>query len=168
MNSFRLYLYSQIVRWLPETRFFGLKVKLLRWCGATIGENVRICSSATFIGVGQLTIGNDVWIGPRCFMLPNEKATIQIGSHIDIAPHVTILTGSHKIEPEGDHIGGEGYSASVVVGDGCWLGARSMLLPGVTLKQKTIVAAGAVVTKPVDEGMVLVAGVPAKVVKQYK
>lgn len=168
MNSFRLYLYSQIVRWLPETRFFGLKVKLLRWCGAIIGENVRICSSATFIGVGQLTIGDDVWIGPGCSMSPNKNATIQIGSHIDIAPHVIILTGSHKIEPEGEHIGGEGYSESVVVGDGCWLGARSVLLPGVTLKQKTIVAAGAVVTKPIDEEKVLVAGVPAKVVKQYK
>lgn len=168
MNSFRLYLYSQIVRWLPETRFFGLKVKLLRWCGATIGENVRICSSATFIGVGQLTIGDDVWIGPGAFMSPNKDATIQIGSYIDIAPQVMILTGSHKIEPMGEHIGGEGYSASVVVGDGCWLGARCVLLPGVTLKQKTIVAAGAIVTKPIDEEMVLVAGVPAKVVKQYK
>lgn len=168
MNSFRLYLYLQIVRWLPETRFFGLKVKLLRWCGATIGENVRINSSAQFSGNGKLEIGDDVWVGSGCLISPVGNATIRLGSHIDIAPRVTILTGSHKIEPEGDHIGGEGYSASVVVGDGCWLGARSMLLPGVTLQQKTIVAAGAVVTKPVDEGMVLVAGVPAKVMKQYK
>lgn len=168
MSSFRLYLYSQIVRWLPETRFFGLKVKLLRWCGATIGENVRINSSAQFSGDGNLEIGDDVWVGPGCLISPVGKATIQIGSHIDIAPQVMILTGSHKIEPMGNHIGGEGYSASVVVGDGCWLGARCVLLPGVTLKEKTIVAAGAVVTKSVDEEIVLVAGVPAKVVKQYK
>ncbi len=167
MNSFRLYLYSQIVRWLPETRFFGLKVKLLRWCGATIGENVRICSSATFIGVGQLTIGDDVWIGPGAFMSPNKDATIKIGSCIDIAPQVMILTGTHKIEPLGAHIGGEDYSASVTVGDGCWLGARSVLLPGVTLPKKTIVAAGAVVTKSIEDEISLLAGVPAKVVKQY-
>lgn len=168
MNSFRLYLYSQIVRWLPETRFFGLKVKLLRWCGATIGENVRINSSAQFSGDGSLIIGDDVWIGPECFISPVGSAIIQLGSHIDIAPQVMILTGSHKIEPLGEHIGGEGYSASVVVDDGCWLGARSMLLPGVTLPKKTIVAAGAVVTKSIDDERSLLAGVPAKVVKLYK
>ena len=168
MNPFRLFLYSQIVRWLPETRCFGLKVKLLRWCGATIGKNVRINSSAQFFGNGALIIGDDVWIGPGCLISPVGNATIQLGSHIDIAPQVTILTGSHKIEPWGEHIGGEGYSATVEVADGCWLGARSLLLPGVTLPKKTVVAASAVVTKPITERCSLVAGVPAKVVKQYK
>ena len=168
MRPFRLYLYSQIVRWLPETRFFCLKVKLLRWCGATIGDNVRICSSATFLGVGQLVIGDDVWIGPRCFMSPNEHATIQIGAHIDIAPQVMILTATHKIEPLSEHVGGEEYTQSVTVGDGCWIGAKSILLPGVVLPKKTIVAAGSVVTKSIDDERSLLAGVPAKVVKLYK
>lgn len=168
MKPFRLYFYSQIVRWLPETRFFGLKIKLLRWCGAKIGESVRINSSVQFSGDGSLIIGDDVWIGPGCFISPVGSAIIQLGSHIDIAPQVMILTGSHKIDLQGDHIGGEGYSASVMVGDGCWLGSRSMLLPGVTLPKKTIVAAGAVVTKSIEDEMSLLAGVPAKVVKQYK
>ena len=168
MKPFRLYLYSQIVRWLPETRFFGLKVKLLRWCGATVGQNVRINSSAQFSGDGTLSIGDDVWVGPGCFLSPVGEATIRLGSHIDMAPQVTILTGSHKIDVDGEHIGGEGYSASVVVGDGCWLGAKSLLLPGVKLSKKTVVAASAVVTRSIDCETSLVAGVPAKVVKQYK
>ncbi len=168
MKTSRLYLYSQIVRWLPETRFFGLKAKLLRWCGATIGENVRINSSAQFSGDGALVIGDDVWIGPGCMLSSVGEATIRLGSHIDVAPQVTILTGSHRIDVEGAHIGGEGYAASVEVGDGCWLGAKSLLLPGVILPKKTMVAAGAVVTKPIESQMSLVAGVPAKVARQYR
>lgn len=65
MKTSRLWLYSLFCRLMPETRFFGLKASLLRWCGAKIGMNVRICSSASFYGCGELNIGDDVWIGHR-------------------------------------------------------------------------------------------------------
>lgn len=168
MKSFRLWIYSLIVRSFPETRCFAFKVKFLRWCGATIGKNVRINSSATFLGNGTLTIGDDVWIGAKCHFSPVGKASITIGSHIDFGPEVMLLTGSHKIEPDGEHIGGEGYSQSIAIGDGCWLGARSTILPGVTLANKTIVAAGAVVNKSSSVEKTLLAGVPASMRKKYE
>ncbi len=162
MNSLRLWIYACVTRWIPETRGFGLKVWLLRWCGATIGENVRINSSATFSGTGKLTIGNDVWIGPGCFISPVGAAEIKIGNCVDLAPQVMVLTGSHVIDVGvGAHIGGEGIAASVAIGDGCWVGARATLLPGVSLAEKVLVAAGAVVTHTVVSSQTLVAGVPA-------
>jgi maltose O-acetyltransferase len=85
---------------------------------------------------------------------------------VDLGPEVMILTGSHEIDLEGEHIGGEGTAASVTIGNGCWLGARAMILPGVTLADKTLVAAGSVVTKSVDVPCSLVAGVPAEVKKR--
>ncbi len=97
--------------------------------------------------------------------MSSQPAEIRIGNHVDMGPQVMVLTGSHKIDPKGEHIGGEGYSLSVTIGDGCWLGARSTILPGVTLADKTLVAAGAVVTQAVIESKSLVAGVPAKVKK---
>lgn len=90
-----------------------------------------------------------------------------IGSRIDIAPGVTILTGSHEIDPKGEHIAGKGTTASVAIGSGSWLGARSVILSGVTLPEKTLVAAGAVVTKSIEEAECLLAGVPAAVKKRY-
>lgn len=167
MNAARLYIYSFFTRWLPETHFFRLKACLLRWCGATIGENVRINSSVKVIGTGRLIIGNDVWIGPNCFLSPVGAAQIKIGNHVDVAPACFIITGSHNIDICGAHIGGEGFSESVSIGDGCWLGARSLILPGVTLAKKSLVAAGAVVTKSVDCESCLLAGIPAEVKKRF-
>ena len=136
---------------------------LLRWSGAEVGKNVRINSSAVFSGNGELSIGEDVWIGAGSVIMPVAPARVAIGSHVDIGPGVMILTGSHEIDPDGLHIGGRGTAKSVTVGDGCWLGARVTILPGATLAEKTLVAAGAVVTKSVDEPCSLVAGVPAVV-----
>ena len=97
MRPSRLWIYRLITALLPETRFFGLKVRLLRWCGAQIGSNVRINSSARFAGDGQLIIGDDVWIGPGNLLSAVGSATLTIGSHCDLAPQVTLLTGTHMV-----------------------------------------------------------------------
>ncbi len=165
MKPSRLFLYRLASALVPETRGFAFKRAFLRWCGATVGANVRISSSATILGNGTLTIGDDVWIGSRDFVSAVAPATLEIQAHCDLAPGVTLLTGSHRVDPRGEHIGGEGYAASVTVGAGSWLGANATILPGVELPPKTLVAAGAVVTKspPASEDAVgrLLAGVPA-------
>lgn len=161
LRPFRLWLYRLLVHNLPETRFFGLKVSLLRWAGAVVGGNVRINSSAVFSGDGKLTIGRDVWIGAGDVVSPTGDAEIKIGSCCDLGPQVMIITGSHEIDPTGEHVGGRGCSKSVQIGDGCWLGARATILPGVILPEKTVVAAGAVVVKPIENRGVVLAGVPA-------
>lgn len=167
MKSFRLWLYSVVCRILPETRFFAFKVLFLRWCGAKVGENVRISSSARFYGGGELFIGDDVWIGSGDMIHVVPGARIKIGSCCDLGPEVMILTGSHEVDVVGLHVAGEGTKADVEIGDGCWLGARSMVLPGVVLAAKTLVAAGAVVTKSVSVGGSLIVGVPAEIRKCY-
>lgn len=167
MKTGRLWIYKLLTALLPETRFFDLKAALLRWCGATVGENVRISSSAGFFGGGELVIGDDVWIGMEDVIHSVCGASIKIGNCCDVGPGVMILTGSHKIDIKGAHIAGEGTCADVEVDDGCWLGARSLLLPGVKLPRKTLVAAGAVVTGSFDKGCLLLAGVPAVVCKTY-
>lgn len=167
MSTVRLWLYSLVCRWMPETRLFGFKVRMLRWCGAKVGKNVRINSSAKFLGNGELTIGDDVWIGTGCRIMPTGNARIVIGSHCDLAPEVMIITGSHEIDVNGDHIGGKGTAANVEVGDGCWLGARSTVLPGVTIAKKNILAAGSVMITSSEIEKSLWAGAPAKMKKHY-
>ena len=162
MKTSRLCVYRLLTALMPETRFWGLKVGLLRWCGAKVGGNVRICSSARFFGGGGLEIGDDVWVGSGCFIHSVNSAIIKIGNYCDIGPEVMILTGSHEIDALGSHVAGNGTYSNVEIGKGCWLGARSTVLPGVVLADKTLVAAGGMVTKSIFNEQSLVAGVPAR------
>ena len=112
-------------------------------------------------------IGDDVWIGSGDMIHSTLNASVKIGKHCDLAPEVMILTGSHEIDVEGEHIAGKGISANVEIGDGCWLGARSTVLPGVSIAKKNILAAGSVMTVSSEIEKSLWAGVPAKMKKQY-
>ena len=162
MSSFRLWIFRLLTAWLPESRGFGFKAALLRWCGAQVGSDVRIYSSARFLGVGGLRIADDVHIGPDAFFSLTAGADVVLGSRVDIAPGVMVLTGSHEIDRRpNEHAAGRGTAASVTIGDGCWLCARAIILPGVTVGEGAVVAAGAVVTCDVPP-FSLVAGVPAK------
>lgn len=148
---------------LPETRCFGIKRFMLRTAGAEIGKNVRISSSALFIGSGNLYIGDNTWIGPRCII--SVSSSIKIGSNCDIAPNVYIGTGTHEITPTKDRIADIEISRDIKIGNGCWLCVNSSILPGVIIGEKSVIAAGAVVTKHIDK-MTLVGGVPAKLIKE--
>lgn len=168
MKPSRLWIYRLVTRVLPETRCFNFKACLLRWCGATVGTNVRISSSAEFLGAGDLFIGDDVWIGHQCFISPIIGSSVTIGSYCDIGPKVMVLTGTHEIATHGLHIAGKGIGASVGIGDGCWIGAGAIVLPGVKLLGKTVVAAGSVVATSSQHESILMAGVPATEKKIYK
>ena len=165
LSPFRLWLYRIVVSWLPETRLFGLKASLLRWCGAEVGRNVRINSSAAMSGTARLRIGDNVWVGPGCRIYAAGDGDVTIGSSVDIAPEVMIVTGSHEVATSGERAAGRGCTAPVVVGDGCWLCARATILKGVSIPPMTVVAAGAVVVKSVSSSTGgLWVGVPAKAI----
>ena len=164
LHSNRLYLYSLFVRLLPETSCFALKRQILRWCGAIIGKNVRICSSALILGAGELTIGGNTWIGQRVTILATGKLTI--GKNVDVGPCVYIGNGTHQLVFDGERCAGAGQSLPITIGDGCWLGANATVLPGVMIGDMTMVAAGGVVTKSLPSRC-LAAGCPAIVKRTY-
>ena len=155
----KLYLYRLLTALMPETSCFSLKRRLLRWAGAEIGENVRICSSATILGCGELTVGNDTWIGQHCLIMASSK--IEIGKNVDVAPMVYLGTGTHVPQFDRERCAGEGLNKDIKIGDGCWLCARTTVLPGVTVGKMTIVGAGAVVNRDLPGGITAV-GVPAQ------
>ncbi|KRP35711.1 MAG: hypothetical protein ABS34_10430 [Opitutaceae bacterium BACL24 MAG-120322-bin51] len=163
--SWRLWIYS-LIKWvLPETKCFHLKRILLRWAGATIGQNVRICSSADFIGSGELVIQENTWVGHRVLICCSSS--IVIGADVDIAPEVYIGTGTHTPQFDGVKAAGMGQSLDVSIGDGVWLCVRSTICPGISVPHGSIVAAGAVVINKMTESG-LVAGVPAEYKKRFK
>lgn len=153
------YLNKLIFTLLPETKCFGLKRCLLRLAGAQIGKNVRVCSSVMIIGAGELTIGDNTWLGHRCLI--SASSSIHIGKNVDIAPNVFIGNGTHGITPERERIADIELSKDIAIGDGCWLCANVSVLAGVTIGDKCVVAAGSVVTKSMPQSLQLIAGVPA-------
>lgn len=162
MRTIVQYINKLIFPLLPETKCFGLKRGLLRLSGAKIGSNVRICSSVMIIGAGELTIGDNTWVGHRCLI--SASSSIKIGKNVDIAPNVYIGNGTHEITPDKERIASIELSKDIVIGDGCWLCANVTILPGVTIGDKCVVAAGSVVTKSYGN-MKLLAGIPADVKK---
>ena len=150
---------------IPETRLFGFKAKILRLTGANVGRNVRICSSVTIIGSGHLEVGEDTWIGHKVLICAGSQVTI--GRAVDIGPRVYIGTGTHEISLNQAHSAGAGINKDIVVGDGVWIGVGSIVLPGVSIGDKAIIAAGAVVTENVPP-RVLVGGVPARMIRDLR
>lgn len=162
MSSTLLYCIRIVLFFIPETRLFGLKRFFYRLAGVKIGSNVRICSSAKIQGNGILEIGDNTWIGSETLIISSSKITI--GSDVDIAPRVYIGTGTHIIDVNSPNVAGHGISKDVIIGEGCWLGVSSIVLPGVVIGKKAIVAAGAVVQSTVAE-QIIVGGIPAKFIK---
>lgn len=165
MKPERLYICNLLFHLLPETRCYPLKASLLRWAGAKVGSNVRVCSSVTILGPGCLEIGDDTWVGHQVFIV--SSSSVRIGRCVDIAPKVFIGTGTHQLDPKGKHSAGLGINRDVVIGDGVWLGVCSTILPGISIGHKAVVAAGAVVTRDVPERKV-VGGIPAEILKDLE
>lgn len=102
-------------------------------------------------------------VNEGCFLL--AKAKIEIGENTALAYGVSIITSA---DPNTDFNALASLypakTAPVIIGKDCWIGANSTILPGVTIGDFSVVAAGSVVTKDVPSG-VMVAGVPATIKK---
>ena len=138
--------------------------KMLRGCGS----NVRFSALTSDFTYRNVTIGNDVYIGPHALFLCTESQ-IFIGNKVLFGPNVTIIGGDHRITDVGRFI----YDVldkhpeddqDVHIEDDVWIGTNTTLLKGVTVGRGAVVAAGALVTKDVPP-YAIVGGVPAKVLK---
>ena len=105
-----------------------------------IGRNVFINHGCTFLDLGGITIEDDVLIGPK----------------------VNLLSEGHPLVPDGRKVL---ELNRVLIKRNAWIGAASTILPGVTVGENAVVAAGALVTKDVPDNTI-VGGVPAKIIRK--
>ena len=112
--------------------------------------------------VGDVVIGDHTRIGLHNTII----GPVTIGSHVNLAQGITVTALNHNFEAPERRIDEQGVSTQqVTIGDDIWIGANAVVLPGVTVGNHCVIAAGAVVTKDVPPHS-LVAGVPAKIIKQ--
>ncbi len=142
--------------WFPVSR---IKTSLLRWFGACIGEGVVIKPHVRIKYPWRLTIGNHCWIGQDVWI--DNIENVKIGSHVCVSQLVYFCTGSHDHRKQSFDL----IAKPIEIGSGVWLGARAMLLGGVSIGANAIVAAGSVVNRAVGDNE-FVGGVPAKVIGQ--
>ena len=106
-----------------------------------------------------LKIGKHVFINHGCSFL--DLGGIVIEDHVLIGPKVNLVTENHPVDPSQRKLL---MGSPIVIKKNAWIGAGATILPGVTIGENAIVAAGAVVTKDVDENSI-VGGVPAQFIK---
>ena len=112
--------------------------------------------------VGDVTIGDYSRIGIHCTVI----GPVSIGNHVNLAQGITVTALNHNFSDTTQRIDQQGITTRpVVISDDVWIGANAVILPGVTIGQHAVVAAGAVVTKDVPPYSV-VGGVPATVLKK--
>jgi acetyltransferase-like isoleucine patch superfamily enzyme len=158
-----LLLGNGLARLIPDNVGIRARVAVLRAIGWDIGPRTLLAGTPRFRGPGRiqdrLQIGADNLINIGCVFELHDQITT--GERVSLGHEVLFLTTSH-------HVGrptrraGPSVRGPIVIGAGAWIGARSVILPGVTVGEGAVVAAASVVTNDVNPHT-LVAGAPASV-----
>jgi acetyltransferase-like isoleucine patch superfamily enzyme len=131
---------------------------------AAIGRDVRLAPNVSLTNGERVSIGDGAHIGAHCHLWAgNTTGRVIIGAKALFGPEVFLTASNYQLTP-GKAIVDQGTEeADVVIGAGTWLGARVMVMAGVTIGDGAVIGAGSVVTRSVPPNAIAV-GVPAKVV----
>jgi len=136
--------------------------ELLKEILGTAGKNIFI--EPPF----HMAYGTNVHVGDNFYANFNlvivDDIEVYIGDNVMIAPNVTISPTGHPVNPE-TRITGKQFSIPVTIEDNVWIGANSVILPGIKIGKNSVIGAGSVVTKDVPENVVAV-GNPCRVLRE--
>ncbi len=142
---------SMIVGSLPSRQ---LRMAYYRWSGITAGDDVVIHRGLELRKAEWVTIGDGTVVGFDCIL--DGRGRLELGRNVNLSSEVAIWTMQHDLRDPDFGV----VSRPVVVGDRAWLSFRCTVLPGVTIGEGAVIAAGAVVAKDVPPYAVM-AGLPA-------
>ena len=152
-GSLLAFLYNEGVGRLPSRR---LRQAFLRRYFGGLGAGAAVQMHCRFLNGRKIFLGDRTIVNFGC-LLDGRHHAIRTGADVSIGPEASILTLGHDPQSSGfDNRGGE-----VNIGDRVWIAYRAIIMPGVTLGEGAVVAAGAVVTRDVAP-FAIVAGVPAR------
>lgn len=159
--------YYLFARHLPESDLpysFGSKYIrrfFAKGCFKKMGKNVNIEHGAFFASGREIEIGDNSGLGINC----RVTGPLVIGNDVMMGPNVMIFTQNHKNDRTDIPMRLQtAPKQPVKIGDDVWIGANAIILPGVTIGNGAIIAAGSVVTKDVPDYAV-VGGNPARIIK---
>ena len=156
--------------WLWDVRKRG---RILRELLGSIGENVTVDTPFYCDYGSNIFIGNDVIININCTFVDNKP--IRIGNQALIASNVQIYTATHPVLPKERYVSDwkekktdyyRTYASPVEIKDNVWIGGGSIILPGVTIGENSVIGAGSVVNRSIPANCVAV-GTPCKVIRYF-
>lgn len=150
------FIFDSVVPW-P----YVIKLSLLRLFGATIGKGLVIKPKVRIKYPWRLTVGQNCWIGESVWI--DNLADVYIGNNVCVSQGAMLLTGNHD------------YSLSnfpyrlgkIILEDGVWIGAQSVVCPGVVCKSHSILTVNSVANKPL-EAWSIYSGNPAVYVRERR
>lgn len=144
--------------WNP---FMGIKVALLRAFGAKIGKRLVIKNNVVIKSPWNLVVGDDCWLGEDCWI--DNLDRVRIGNNVCVSQGAMLLTGNHDYT-----IVSMPYrNAPILIEDGAWIGAKTIVCPGVTVHRNAILTVGSVATKDMEENGIY-QGNPAQKIRLRK
>lgn len=162
---FRLWMAQLMTAPLPVHVGSRLRAKALAMAGFKIGSRTVFWGMPRIVGhknlYQNLEIGQDCWLQIGCYLDLGGRITID--DRAGIGYEVMLMTTTHKIGSPERRVGAV-QTAAVHIGKGVWIGARAIIMPGVTIHDGSVVGAGALVTKDVPPNTI-VGGVPAKILR---
>lgn len=116
----------------------------------------------------HMSYGSHVHLGNHFYanfnMVIVDDMDVYIGDNVMVGPNVTICTTGHPVYPLYRELGAH-YSLPIHIGNGVWIGANSVILPGVTIGDNTVIGAGSIVTRDIPANVVAV-GNPCRVMRE--
>lgn len=150
---------NMLLIWIGNVPSHYFRRFFYRLAGIKIGKGSTIHTGGRFYQPKNIKIGEDTIIGEGVVLDGRDK--LVIGNHVDFASEVMIYNAQHDLnDPKFKAV-----TKPVTIEDYVFVGPRAIILPGVTIKKGAVVAAGAVVTRDVEES-VIVGGVPAKPIRE--
>jgi maltose O-acetyltransferase len=162
-----LFLYYGFARYLPKSYMpFNLCSKYVRFilCRRIfkrIGTNVNVERLSYFGDGSGIEIGDNSGLGINCHI-----TYAKIGKNVMIGPDVFYIKANHKFDRLDIPLSEQGSSEAkpLIIEDNAWIGARVILLPGITIGEGAVIGAGSVITSNVPS-YAIAAGNPARVIK---
>lgn len=142
--------------WNP---FMGIKIALLKAFGAKIGKGLVIKNNVCIKFPWKITIGDNVWLGEYAWI--DNLDYVTIGNNVCISQGALRLTGNHDYTRSSFDY----RNAPIKIEDGAWIGAKTVVCPGVIVNSHAILTVGSIATKSMEEYGIY-QGNPAKLIRK--
>ena len=155
-----LWYFTSIVFFMnPMFPFSGIKTRILRLFGAEIGNGVVIKPSVNIKYPWKLKVGDHVWIGENVWI--DNLIQVTILKNSCISQGAMLLTGNHNYKKTTFDL----FLGEISLEDGVWIGAKTLVCPGITCHSHSVLSAGSILTTDMEEYAIYM-GNPAKKYKE--
>ena len=152
--------YSSAYRKFVKSKLQASYIDFLKFKLGLSKEHWPVHKTCTIANYNKIFVGINALVGrPGSYI--QGAGEVYFGKYVRLAPNVGILSSNHDIYNQQIR-----HHKTIIIGDYSWIGMNSVVLAGVVLGTRTVVAAGSVVTKSFPEGFCVIGGVPAKIIKK--